>query len=93
MNEQENNGKNNNKIVDKTKDSMLVENNNYTEYQLPHGWKKVVQRRRKYNKKGWDIYIFTPDGKKLRSNCEIEQFVKDHPDVKCDMEVANTSKI
>ena len=39
------------------------------------------------------MYIFTPDGKKLRSNSEIEQFVEDHPDVKCDMEVTNTFKI
>ena len=93
MNEQENNGKNHNKTVDRSKDSMSVENNNCTEYQLPHGWKKVVQRRRKYNKKRWDMYIFTPDGKKLRSNSEIEQFVEDHPDVKCDMEVTNTFKI
>ena len=44
-------------------------------------------------KHGTFNYTFTPDGKKLRSNCEIEQFVEDHPDVKCDMEVTNTFNI
>ena len=54
------------------------------------GGKKLFNEEGITIKKGWDIYIFTPDGKKLRSNCEIEQFVEDHPDVKCDMEVTNT---
>jgi stress-induced morphogen len=60
------------------------------EYPLPYGWKKVGQK--KANKKGWDFYVFNPEGRKFRSNIQIKKYLEKNPDVPCDLEVTNTCK-
>ena len=60
------------------------------EYPLPYGWKKVGQKRA--NEKGWDFYVFNPEGRKFRSNIQIKKYLEKNPDVPCDLEVTNTCK-
>ena len=37
------------------------------------------------------MYVVTPDGKRLRSNLEIEKYLQLHPEVAYDKEVTKTS--
>ena len=64
--------------------------NDYKEFQLPYGWKKIGQRRLTGNR--WDFYVFAPNGQKFRSNVEIKKYLVNHPDVKCNLEVTKISK-
>ena len=68
---------------------FLFEDN--IEYSLPYGWKKIGHRRAG-DQDRWDFYITTPDGKKLRSNPEIDKYLEKNPNVGCDRRVTNTSR-
>ena len=70
---------------------MLEQSEDNLEYSLPYGWKKIGHRRTG-DQDRWDFYIITPDGKKLRSNPEIDRYLEKNPDVDCDREVTNTSR-
>ena len=63
----------------------------FVEYQLPYGWKKVGSRRSDSDR--WDFYVYGPNGKKFRSNVEIQKYLDMNPEVKCDRDVTNTSRI
>jgi hypothetical protein len=71
------------------------EREDYREYILPHGWRKVGKKRPNLSKTGektWDFYVFSPDGKKFRSTTEVTKFLDSNPGIKCDREVTNTSQ-
>ena len=58
------------------------------------GWKKIGHRRQngKTANGRWDFYLHTPTGKKLRSNVEVTKFLAENPDIKCDLNVTNTTR-
>ena len=58
------------------------------EYKLPFNWKKQCKRRKSGN--SWDVYI-THDsiGERFRSNVEINDFLSNHPEIKCNRELTN----
>ena len=71
------------------------EREDYREYLLPHGWRKVGKKRPNPSKTGgetWDFSVFDPNGKKFRSSTEIAKFLDSNPEIKCDREVTNTSQ-
>ena len=69
----------------------IIETDDYLEYQLPFGWKKVGKKRKNDGiNRRWDFYIYTPWGEQLRSNPEISSYLDRHPDTKCDRKVTNT---
>lgn len=71
------------------------EREDYREYLLPHGWRKVGKRRPNLSKTGektWDFYVFNPEGKRFRSTTDVTKFLDSNPEVKCDREVTNTSQ-
>ena len=71
----------------------IIETDDYLEYQLPFGWKKVGKKRKNDGiNRRWDFYIYTPWGEQLRSNPEISSYLDRHPDTKCDRKVTNTSR-
>ena len=71
----------------------IIEADDYLEYQLPFGWKKVGKKRKNDGiNRRWDFYIYTPWGEQLRSNPEISSYLDRHPDIKCDRKVTNTSR-
>ena len=65
---------------------------NYIEYELPYGWKKIGRTRSGRNMIRWYFYVYSPDGTKLRSNPKIKKYLEENPDVKCDLNVTNTDK-
>ena len=78
-----------------------VEKKDTREYSLPHGWKKVGQKRRslsRFNKTSnsnrgdWDFFIISPSGKRFRSTVEVNKYLDKNPDVKCDRNVTNTHR-
>ena len=69
---------------------MTENTEDYREYELPHGWKKIGQKRNISNSKAWDFYIFAPDGTKLRSTVEVKKYLEENPDIPCDLELTNT---
>ena len=75
--------------TNKAKKLAMVENENFAEHQLPHGWKKVGYRRSDYT---WDFYVYGPNGKKFRSNVEIRKYLERNPGVECDLDVTNISR-
>ena len=40
-----------------------------------------------------DFYVFGPNGEKFRSNIEIKNYLELNPEVKCDLDVTNTSYV
>ena len=48
--------------------------------------------KKRANEKGWDFYVFNPEGRKFRSNIQIKKYLEKNPDVPCDLEVTNTCK-
>ena len=58
---------------------------------LPHGWKKEGKRRVS-NRKSWDFYIISPDGKRLRSNNEVKRYLENNPKIQCNLNVTNVSR-
>jgi hypothetical protein len=79
---------------DSKKVSSIVEKSDVVEYQLPYGWKKVGSRRSdSADRDRWDFYVYSPNGEKFRSNVEIKKYLDMNPEVKCDLDVTNTSRI
>ena len=66
------------------------------EYSLPYGWKKVCQKRKRSDRTTdayrWDVSIIHPDGKNFRSTFEVERYLDENPDEKCDRSVTNTTR-
>ena len=58
------------------------------EYELPFNWKKQCKRRK--SGKSWDVYV-THDsiGERFRSNVEINDFLSNHLEIKCNRELTN----
>ena len=72
-----------------------TEKEDYKEFKLPYGWKKVGKRRREKDQRSncnWDCYVFSPGGQKFRSNVEIKNYLGKNPRVKCDLQVTSCSK-
>ena len=72
--------------LDKVK--LIKRSPNYVEFKLPHGWQKIGHKRQ--NSDHWDFYLFSLDNKKFRSYPEVERYLKNNPNVKCDLSVTNT---
>merc|ERR1712083_88067 len=39
----------------------------------------------------WDFFVFSPDGQRFRSNVELNKYLENNPEVKCDRNVTNTN--
>ena len=65
------------------------------EYSLPYGWKKVCHKRKRIDKTTdayrWDVSLIHPNGKKFRSTIEVERYLGENPDEKCEPSVTNTT--
>lgn len=76
-------------------DNIIIksqETQDFSEYLLPHGWKKVGRKRKNLDdKRKWDFTVLSPDGKRFKSNFALNQYLKVNPEVKCDLNVTNTS--
>ena len=76
-------------------DNVIIksqETQDFSEYLLPHGWKKVGRKRKNLDdKRKWDFTVLSPDGKRFKSNFALNQYLKRNPEVKCDLNVTNTS--
>ena len=73
--------------------TLVQETNDFQEYLLPYGWKKVGYRRKSGSSQNvWDFYAISPDGKRLRSSNEVNKYLDNNPGVKCDMNVTNTKR-
>ena len=81
---------------DTQKRKRTPDNSDVREYELPFGWIKRGERRNGAHGGAtvgkWDIYVFSPSGKKFRSNPEIQKFLKENPKIKYDPEVTNTKR-
>ena len=70
-----------------------LENDNFRTYFLPFGWIKFAKKRTSGATAGmWDVYLYSPAGKKLRSNRELENYLKKNPDVKCNLGQTNVNR-
>ena len=91
---QQNDGKSPTKNSDDSENVSFVEKKDFVEYQLPFGWKKVGRHRRSgRHPNRLDFYVFGPNGQKFRSNIEIKNYLELNPEVKCDLDVTNTSYV
>ena len=74
-------------------DNVIIksqETQDFSEYLLPHGWKKIGRKRKILgDKRKWDFTVLSPDGKRFRSNFALNQYLKINPEVKCDLNVTN----
>ena len=68
---------------------LLKRTPNYMEFTLPHGWKKIGHKRQGLDR--WDFHLFNSGNKKFRSNVEVERYLKNNPNEKCDLSVTNTN--
>ena len=75
------------KTFEMDKVTLLKRTPNYVEFTLPHGWKKFGRKRQ--NSDHWDFYLFSSDNKKFRSYPEVERYLENNPNVKCDLSVTN----
>merc|ERR1712008_424169 len=74
-----------------TKVYLWKETEDYKEISLPYGWKKEGHRRKGSNPgKHWDFYVFSPEGMKFRSTKEVNKYLDNNPEIKCDRNVTNT---
>ena len=66
---------------------QVTNNPDFKEYKLPFNWKKQCKRRKSGK---WDVYI-THDsiGERFRSNVEINDFLSNHLEIKCNREFTN----
>ena len=72
-----------------------TEKEDYKEFKLPYGWKKVGKCRKQKDPSlncNWDFYVYSPDRQKFRSNVEIKNYLEKNPRVKCDLQVTSCSK-
>ena len=61
-------------------------------FNLPDGWRKQIVTRKSGNTAGgYDVYIYPPVGKKLRSNNDILRWVQTNPTVPIDPVFVNMS--
>ena len=73
--------------------TLVRETNDFQEYLLPYGWKKVGYKRKSGSSQNvWDFYAMSPDGKRLRSSNEVNKYLDNNPGVKCDLNVTNTKR-
>ena len=71
----------------------MRETNDFQEYLLPYGWKKVGYRRKSGSSQNvWDFYAISPNGKRLRSSNEVNKYLANNPGVKCNLNVTNTKR-
>ena len=71
----------------------ILRKEDFVEYRLPHGWLKQGLRRKGGETSGhWDIYLISPNGKRLRSNVELESFLASNPNISIDRESTNSSR-
>ena len=73
-------------------DSDPTEGFRSLEYKLHHGWSKQAVERNKPNPQGkylWDKYIYSPTGKYLRSNPQLEKYIEENPNFECDRNETN----
>lgn len=57
----------------------LEKREDYQEFALPFGWRKVGQKRAKSNK--WDFLVFNPEGKKFRSNVKVNKYLENKSEI------------
>ena len=62
---------------------LVEETEDYLEYLLPYGWKKIGRKK----DKKWNFSIINPNGKQFFSNIEVYEYLYNNPDVKCDRTV------
>ena len=66
---------------------------NHREYLLPHGWKKICEKRKyKEHSERWNFILETPEGKKFRKNKDLNNYLDKYPNVKCVRSVTNFSR-
>ena len=76
-----------------SREILVNTTNNTREYKLPYDWSKKLTRRRTGKETGrWDVYIYSPEKKKFRSNLEIQSYIRDHPEVEYDPESIKIQK-
>ena len=76
-----------------SREILVNATNNTREYKLPYDWSKKLTRRRTGKETGrWDVYIYSPEKKKFRSNLEIQTYIRDHPEVEYDPESIKIQK-
>ena len=63
----------------------LEKSEDYQEFALPFGWRKVGQKRAKSNK--WDFLVFNPEGKKFTSNVKVNTYLENNSEITCDQKV------
>ena len=63
----------------------LEKREDYQEFALPFGWRKVGQKRKNSNR--WDFSIFNPEGKKFRSNVKVNKYLENKSEITCDQKV------
>ena len=69
----------------------LEKREDYQEFALPFGWRKVGQKRKNSNR--WDFSIFNPEGKKFRSTVEVKKYIENKSEITCDQKVRNNPYI
>ena len=77
------------KTYELDKVTLLKRTPNYIEFTLPHGWKKIGHKRQGLDR--WDFHLLNSDNKKFRSYPEVERYLKNNPNEKCDRSVTNTN--
>ena len=69
----------------------LEKREDYQEFALPFGWRKVGQKRQNSNR--WDFLVFNPEGKKFRSTVKVKKYLENNSEIKCDQKVRNNPYI
>merc|ERR1712212_1253585 len=65
----------------------------HREYSLPHGWKKICQKRtNKDNSERWDFALENPEGKRIRKKKDLTEYLDSNPNVKCNRSVTDLSR-
>ena len=65
---------------------LVKETEDYLEYLLPYGWKKIGRKK----EKKWNFSIINPNGKQFFSDIELYEYLDNNPDVECDRTVTKT---
>ena len=72
------------KTYEMDKVTLLKRTHSYVGFKLPYGWKKFGHKRQNSD------HLFSSDNKKFRSYLEVERYLKNNPNIKCDLSVTNT---
>ena len=80
-------------VLDESEDGITEKiTENYREYSLPHGWKKVGHRRQDgILKNTWYFCIISPTGIKFPRTIDVNKYLDANPEVLCDRIVTTTS--